>query len=47
MKTFYTWYAVIVITIATIVNYTSLDSNRSYSSGGYSSYGSSSGGWHK
>ncbi len=46
MKTFYAWYAIIVITVATIVNYTSVDSNRSYSSGGTTIYGSS-GGWHK
>lgn len=46
MRAFYTWYAIIVIAIATIVNYTSIDSNRSYSSGRTIIYGSS-GGWHK
>lgn len=46
MRTFYTWYAIIVITVATIINYTSVDNNRSYSSNRTTIYGTS-GGWHK
>ncbi len=46
MKAFYAWYAITVIVVATMINYTTVDSNRSYSSGGSSIF-RSSGGWHK
>lgn len=47
MKSFYVWYATLIIVFATIVNYTAISDNRSYSSSGGSSIYRSSGGWHK
>ncbi|KZS23016.1 hypothetical protein PE074_00355 [Wohlfahrtiimonas chitiniclastica] len=45
MKTLYFWYGVIIIIVATLINYGTVSSSRSYSSGGFSTY--STGSWHK
>lgn len=47
MNSAYTWGYIIVIVIATLFNYWIVSDNKSWSSSGYRSGYSSTGGWHK